>query len=148
MLRFSVLCPWALLAAQAAHADAYKLFVDPTEHAFTLEVPTAWRVYGAMVRYGPISLAPVVQALAPDGGALVLLGDPALKDYEAPMPGFAAGQTITAGTSIFIIRAPQDGPHYAQSYAAELAARVHCTALHGTSVAQIPNPPGIDSGMG
>jgi hypothetical protein len=41
----------------------YVDFIDPAEHAFSVRVPVGWMIGGRLVRYGPITLAVIVQAL-------------------------------------------------------------------------------------
>jgi len=139
----------ALLASASVHAATPQLerFVDPAEGAFSVGVPSGFRVNGAMIRYGAMTLAPVVQALAPDGSMLIQLGDPRIKDYAAPRLGFPPGSLYRPGTSITVIRAPESGAQYARAYALDLAARVHCRDATADPV-EVPNLPGSASGPG
>jgi hypothetical protein len=138
-----------ILAGVNAHAEhGLTPFVDPVEGAFRVGVPSGWQVQGGMVRYGPLSLAPVVQAMAPDGSMLIQLGDPALKDFASPRIGFPAGSIYRPGTSIFIVRNPETGPQFARSYSLALAGQLRCRDARVTQVDSVANPPGSAVGPG
>jgi hypothetical protein len=100
--------------------------MDPAERAFTDEVPSGWRVGGRLVRYGPLSIAPFVQAMTPDGTIFVQMGDWRIKDYS-DLPGWRPGQIYTPGTSIFIIRRFQTAEQFAQSYSLAFEKQLGCS---------------------
>lgn len=79
---------------QPSEGPAYQTFRDPTEGAFTVEIPQGWSSGGAVVRPCPVFLQAYVEALAEDGEMYIKMGD----DYPLvtePAPGFGlpAGST-------------------------------------------------------
>lgn len=117
-------------------------YIDPGEHAFAVKVPAGWRVGGRLVRYGPISIAPFVQALSPDGAIFVQLGDWHLQDF-ADLPGWAEGRLYTPGTSIEIVRRTQSAPRYAEDYARNFAKMLGCSDVALAGVDDVPEPAGL-----
>jgi hypothetical protein len=75
-------------AAPAAH-NAWAQFADPNEHAFTMDVPQGWRVKGGLVRRSPVDVSLFLRAISPDGGTMLLLGDPGPTVFHTP--GFDNG---------------------------------------------------------
>ena len=120
----------------------YARYVDPAEHAFTVQAPIGWRVGGRMVRYGPISIAPFVQAMAPDGAIFIQLGDWHIKDY-CDIPGWPEGHLYTPGTSVEFVRRVQSAEQYAHSYALDFAKQLGCGNPAFTSSQSLPAPPGV-----
>jgi hypothetical protein len=53
----------------------FQRWVDPTENAFSVEVPAGWRVWGGIKRAGTISRQDEVVAQSPDGQINVRSGD-------------------------------------------------------------------------
>ncbi|HEX4080757.1 MAG TPA: hypothetical protein VHX61_17995 [Rhizomicrobium sp.] len=88
----AVLAIW-LPAAQAAPAaaaqPAWTQFADPNDHAFTMNVPRGWRVQGGLVRRSPVDFSMFLRAISPDGGTLLILGDPGPATFHTP--GFDNG---------------------------------------------------------
>ena len=77
-------------AAVAAPAEAlthvsWTTFTDPSETAFSIEVPQGWRVAGGVFRKIPLWGSAVVRTLSPDGRTLIALGDPDSVPYGAPV---------------------------------------------------------------
>ena len=140
----------ALMAAQAAAAGAaggpadvqYLRYVDPAEHSFTVLAPVGWRVGGRMVRYGPISIAPFVQAMTPDGAIFVQLGDWHIKDY-CDIPGWPEGHLYTPGTSVEFIRRVQSAEQSAHSYSLAFQKQLGCENPAFTGSQSLPAPPGV-----
>lgn len=137
----------AVFLCSAAWANGYTRFVDPAEHAFSAEVPQGWKAGGLLVRYGPVSIAPFVQAMSPDGQVFVQLGDWHIKDY-ADIPGWRQGQLYTPGTSIAYVRRLESAGQYAHGYAAAFAREVDCGAPVVTGVAPVADPAGLSRAPG
>ena len=132
-------------AAEGATADVrYVRYTDPAENAFTVQAPAGWRVGGRMVRYGPISIAPFVQAMTPDGTVFVQLGDWHIKDY-CDIPGWPEGHLYTPGTSVEFVRRLQSAEQYAHSYAVSFGKQLGCENPAFTSSQSLQNPPGVAS---
>ncbi len=50
-------------------------FVDPAEHAFSMQVPRGWKVAGGAYRYGTLDIRPMVDTTSPDGKTNFRFGD-------------------------------------------------------------------------
>lgn len=120
----------------------YVRYADPAEGAFTALAPTGWRVGGRLVRYGPISIAPFVQAMTPDGTIFVQLGDWHIKDY-CDIPGWRDGQLYTPGTSVEFVRRIQSAEQYAHSYGLGFQKQLGCENPVFTASRSVENPPGV-----
>ncbi|HEX2094178.1 MAG TPA: hypothetical protein VHG28_17375, partial [Longimicrobiaceae bacterium] len=70
---------------------SYVAFQDPRESAFTVEVPRDWTVSGGLFRLAPVDTRPAIEAVSPDGGIRVALGDPELPPFTLPNEMLAAG---------------------------------------------------------
>ena len=135
--------PSAALAAGGGPGEGqFVRYVDPAEHSFTVLAPGGWRVGGRMVRYGPISIAPFVQAMTPDGAIFIQLGDWRIKDY-CDIPGWPEGHLYTPGTSVEYVRRVQSAEQYAHSYALDFAKQLGCANPAIASSQSLPAPPGV-----
>jgi hypothetical protein len=131
-----------VLALMLLGSIHYRQYVEPAEHAFTDLVPDGWRVGGRLVRYGPLSIAPFLQAMTSDGAIFIQLGDWHIKDY-ADLPGWRPGTLYTPGTSIIIIRHLESAEQYARSYASMFWKQLGCEqSVFGNSEA-VPTPAGV-----
>lgn len=81
-------------------------FSDPNESAFTIDVPSGWKVEGGMVRRSALDVSAFLRALSPDGSAMILMGDPGPAVFR--LPGYLAGPAA---------RAYVPGQKFAQQYA-------------------------------
>ena len=95
-----------------------------------------------MVRYGPISIAPFVQAMTPDGTIFVQLGDWHIKDY-CDIPGWPEGQLYTPGTSVEFVRRVQSAEQYAHSYGLSFQKELGCENPTFTQSKSLETPPGV-----
>jgi hypothetical protein len=50
-------------------------FLDPPEHAFTMQVPRGWKVVGGLYRFGPLDPRVMVDMISPDGKTNLRVGD-------------------------------------------------------------------------
>jgi len=77
-----------LLHAQAGPASsappAWTQFADPNDHAFTIDVPKGWRVQGGLVKRNPVDVSMFLRAISPDGGTMLILGDPGPATFHTP----------------------------------------------------------------
>ncbi len=117
----------------------YSTYTDPAEHAFTVQVPSGWRVGGRMMRYGPINIAPFAQALTPDGSIFVQIGDWRIKDYS-DVPGFRQGALYYPGMLVMVVRRFQSAQQYARSYSGEFAKQLGCGNVSFTGSESPANP--------
>lgn len=81
-------------------------FSDPNENAFTIDVPAGWKVQGGMTRRSALDVSAFLRALAPDGSAMILMGDPGPAAFR--LPGYLAGPAA---------RAYLPGQQFARQYA-------------------------------
>ena len=133
--------PSVPLADESGQAGVkYVRYSDPAENAFTVAVPAGWRVGGRLARYGPITIAPFVQAMTPDGAVFIQLGDWHVKDY-CDIPGWREGQLYTPGTSVEFIRRVQTAEQYAHSYAMIFQDQLGCKSPASIDSRTLPNPP-------
>ena len=65
-------------------------YAEPTEHAFTVELPVGWPAQGGLKRLSSGEVRPWLRASAPDGSAEIFIGDPELPDFTPPTPGLAS----------------------------------------------------------
>jgi len=80
----------------------YRLFVDPSEHAFTIQVPVGWKVEGGLVRPQAIDARPWVKAVSPDNLITVFYGDGKIPPFTMPtaqssMLGWGVGAKYNGG---------------------------------------------------
>jgi len=94
-----------------------------------------------MVRYGPISIAPFVQAMTQDGAVFVQIGDWHIKDY-CDIPGWPEGKLYTPGTSIEYVRRLQTAERYTHSYSLSFQQQLGCENPNFTSSQSVATPPG------
>jgi hypothetical protein len=83
-------------------------FRDPSEGAFTLEVPQGWRVSGGLVRKASVDVRSGVVASSPDNQVHVRLGDVELPTFSIPTPmmlqlGFREGSPYSPGYGVTMI---------------------------------------------
>jgi hypothetical protein len=62
----------------------YVVFTEPTEHAFTMEVPERWLITGSQMRRAALEFSPFVRALSPDKMTYLMVGEPTLLTYTPP----------------------------------------------------------------
>jgi hypothetical protein len=94
-------------------------FEDPTEHAFTLEVPKGWTVRGGLFRLGYSDARAMVDIQSPDGQTEVRIGDAAIPAYFVPNQFHSTeGEIYDLGAQAQMIVAKyRPGSDYAKLYA-------------------------------
>jgi hypothetical protein len=70
-------------AATAANLS-WSQFEDPSERAFTLDVPQGWTAKGGLFRLGYSDYRPMVNLQSPDGRTEIRFGDVAIPSYSLP----------------------------------------------------------------
>jgi hypothetical protein len=95
---------------------------DPSEGAFSLNVPEGWQVSGGTTRDSEIDPHHVLRTVSPDGGIRIFMGDSGVIPRLEPNPileygGVHEGQTLPAdsGGQLLVARY-QTGEQFAQSY--------------------------------
>lgn len=115
---------WTTSRPSAATADIrFGTWVEPREHAFSLEVPADWRLEGGVNWLGPIDPQAYVVVTSPDGTLRVFVGDPELLTRQVPsattrmQTGAREGQTFrTATGSPALVQRFLTGPQYARQH--------------------------------
>jgi hypothetical protein len=131
-LRFTP--PATSAATGGAGPTAYVTFRDPTEGAFTVQVPKGWAVKGGLFRQSAIDVRPVVQVSSPAEDVLVTSGDTTIGFFTPPSPaldfaGFGEGSQYSPGagqTETVLHYLP--GKEFAASYLRSNIAKV-CTGV-------------------
>lgn len=106
------------ISAEQIHWAPY---AEPTEHAFTVELPVGWPAQGGLKRLSTGEVRPWLRASAPDGSAEIFIGDPELPDFTLPTPALAAsglteGKTYMPGEGRALTLSPY---HDGQAFSAE-----------------------------
>jgi len=70
--------------AAGAGSIQFTKWVEPKEHAFSVEVPVGWKFEGGLSYLGPIDPQAYVSVTSPDGKVRVFLGDPQLYSRQVP----------------------------------------------------------------
>jgi hypothetical protein len=107
-------------ASTTIHFDG---FLDPTENAFSLDVPTGWTTRGGIRRVSQVQPVRWVTTGSPDGMSQVFLGDPGIPPFFVePYGTVREGQTVQANGRI----EPFLAMHYlpAQAFAQTYGVRV------------------------
>ncbi len=109
-------------AADASPATAYVTWQDPAEGAFSVSLPTGWRISGGTVRSTRVEAHYLVRAQSPDGGAKLFMDDPGILMREVPNQGTEAlgvkeGQELPSGVGSSLIVEPyRPGGEFAAEY--------------------------------
>lgn len=116
----------------------FREFRDPSEGAFTVDVPVGWTVEGGMQRRGPTEVWPRVALRAPGGSAEVALGEPEPRTYAVPnqgtaIAGLGEGADYPYGGAVMQVRSYLPGEGYARASAAS-----RCAGLERTGGAERP----------
>jgi PDZ domain len=122
-------------AVAALKVTQYATFTEPTEHAFTMEVPQGWSVTGSQMRRAALEFAPFVRTLAPDRMTYLMVGEPTLLTYTPPNAttqrlGWREGSLHAAnqgGVTMLLRYIP--GPQFARLYGQTALAGL-CPQLH------------------
>jgi hypothetical protein len=117
-------------AKQAAGSGVPKMVVwqDPTEHAFTLQVPQGWRIGGGTHRNSPMDARGYVYAVSPDGKIRVWVNDPSVLPRQEPNSmyyslGWYEGRTVRAPGGPLFIERFRTGSQFAQELTSQRICR-------------------------
>jgi hypothetical protein len=75
------------LSAPTPHWAPY---AEPTEHAFSLELPQGWTAQAGLKRLPTGEIRPWLRAVSGAGDAEVFIGDPDVPDFSPPTPALLA----------------------------------------------------------
>jgi hypothetical protein len=106
------------VSAPGGPAAGATTFTEPTENAFTIQVPQGWAVQGGLHRVSASSATPWVTATSPDGASSISIGDPSLPGFTLPSQYHAAGSTVqNAAGAVSPVEPYEDGAQFAADYA-------------------------------
>lgn len=109
-------------AEAAVTAPRYRAWTDPQEQAFTVEVPSGWRVEGGVNRMAPVDVRPAWALTDPSGAIRVWSGDAQIPPFTLPSPllsaaGFGIGSWYSPGYGVnFQVQPYMDGGSFAEAY--------------------------------
>jgi hypothetical protein len=151
-------CLLSAMSAVAAHASAseWTSFRDPTEAAFTIDVPSGWQVSGGLKRRSVNQPHPVLAVASPDGLTRIVFGDPNAIAYgeltdSMRALGFREGQPYTPRGEPEIIRNFRTGEQWSETLARQELERDGCNGVEVSSQRELPKseaglapPPGVE----
>lgn len=100
----------------------YRIWQDPREQAFTLEVPKDWSVSGGTFRRASVDLIHVLQAQSPDQKILLQFNDSNIPIFALPSPvlamaGFVEGSWYSPGYGVqMMVKRYIPGVHFISEY--------------------------------
>jgi hypothetical protein len=123
IVAFTLLAPFAAIAADVTPVVVFGQFADPNEGAFTVNVPRDWKISGGASRRAAVDIRQVVRATSPDGNIEIFLDDPNIVPRQVPnafmgQMGMREGQTIQgAWGGPVLLQRYRMGQEYARDYA-------------------------------
>jgi hypothetical protein len=102
---------------------------DPSEGAFTIEVPAGWRVSGGSKRFSQVEVRLGVEATSPDSKITLFYGDTSIPIFSAPnrmlaMGGLRVGSTYDMGMGVRTLIEPYaTGANFAAAWGRSRVAR-------------------------
>ncbi len=99
-------------------------WTDPTERAFTVNVPAGWRISGGTHRNSPIDARNYVVAESPDGTVKAWVNDPGVLPRQEPHPmylrlGWVEGRVVQSPAGPLMIERFKSGAQFAQEFIAQ-----------------------------
>ena len=103
-------------------------WADPTERAFTVNVPGGWRITGGTHRAAPIDARNYVKAESPDGKIAVFVNDPTILPRQEPHPmynrmGWYEGRVVQSQAGPLMIERFRTGAQLAQEFTQQKVCR-------------------------
>jgi hypothetical protein len=107
-------------AMAPAPSVRYAQFTEPTEHAFTVELPAAWAKSGGIFRHSAIDTRASFRAEVPKSIA-IQVGDPAISKFVVPNAtydriGYREGSQMPLGSEVVRMSRYIEGAAFAQQY--------------------------------
>lgn len=118
-------------------------FTDPSEHAFTVEVPAGWQVQGGLRRFSTQDVRSEIVARSPDGSMELFIGDQSVPFFAMPnqmteFAGMREGSPYQLGYgNVAIIARYVPGQTFAQTWGANRIGRV-CASPRQIAGAPLP----------
>ena len=97
-------------------------YTDPTEGAFTVDMPQGWQVSGRTDRRNALQYRPWAKAVSPDGTTILAINDPTEWSYVVPTPmlaatGFPEGSLYGGGAgTVYTVARYQTGQQFAVTW--------------------------------
>jgi hypothetical protein len=127
------------------HADEVKLtwtqFVDPSEKAMAIDLPTGWVAKGGVMRISSIIATPWVEATSPDGSIEVFVNDPTLPTYRETEQKNAEGTMVPGGSPVLpqaMVLNSRGGAEFAKYYGPGALAKAGCADARVTGTQAAP----------
>jgi hypothetical protein len=151
----SLLLAMALAVSVSVWAGEWTRFRDPTEGAFSLEVPTGWQVTGGLKRRSVNQPHPLLGVVSPDGLTKIVFGDPSAIAYSELTTsmrglGFHEGQSYTPRGEPEVINSYRTGEQWSESLGRRELEQDNCRNVQVTSHRSLPKlgglapPPGVE----
>jgi len=135
--------PAAAVHVAPLKVTGYQTFTEPSEHAFTVEVPQGWAALGSLMRRGALEISPFVRTLSPDKMTYLMVGEPTLLTYTPPNAmtlrlGWREGSLHNGGLGgITMLLRYIPGPQFAKLYGQTALAGL-CPQMHFTGSEERP----------
>ncbi len=135
LMKFAMLAAVAAMccgsvAAQSAGSGVPRMvsWQDPTEHAFTLQVPQGWQISGGTHRNSPMDARGYVYATSSNGKIRVWINDPSVLPRQEPNAmyysiGWYEGRTVRAPGGPLFIERFRTGTQFAQEFTSQRICR-------------------------
>jgi len=132
-------------AGAPASKTTWVRYDDPSEHAFSIEVPQGWKVQGGAYRFGYFDVRITVDMRSPDGNIVVRFDDANIPPYALPGPNKpAVGKPYNKPQQFqMMVEKYRDAQSFAQTYGQSRFKSV-CTTLTPQTGSWKPTmPPGM-----
>ncbi len=140
----------ALAGTVRAAETRWVKYVDPQEHAFSIDVPAGWRAQGGLRRMGQLDIRQGVDIASPDGAIRIFLGDVNVPVFTTPsrllaFGGLRQGMITDQGFGLRELIWPyQDGEAFAAQWGSRRVGRA-CSGVQRTGARPRPDASrGID----
>jgi hypothetical protein len=128
-------------ARDDAPVTTWVTFEDPTEHAFTVEVPKGWTVRGGLYRLGYSDHRQMIDITSPDGKTNVRIGDVAIPIYFLPDNNHRPGDIYDLGAQARATVATYKGGQAFAALYGPARFKAVCTSLaprHADALVAVP----------
>jgi hypothetical protein len=117
---------------------------DPRENAFSIEVPSQWKISGGLFRFASVDVRAAWEAISPEGQIRITGGDAEIPPFTLPTPmlemtGFREGSWYSPGYGVnMMVRRYIPGTAFAKEYVMTKVAR-GCSDLTFTETRDRPD---------
>lgn len=103
---------------ETSAVNSWTTFTDPSENAFTVDVPAGWTVTGGMSRYSALDVRPWVKAVSPDQLITAFIGDGKIAPCVMPTATLnALGRGVGSYTNGSLIQPYIPARQFVEKYA-------------------------------